>query len=93
MPQHAPPLPTNPRAFAVRLLLRYAYVLGDSPTIFMGMKTLAQTERLLKDADSRKDVALLCINDDLGNGSQVKANALLRWWFESRWPEKLPCEV
>ncbi|KAJ7841076.1 hypothetical protein B0H14DRAFT_2783647 [Mycena olivaceomarginata] len=93
LPQHAPPLPTNPRAFAVRLLLRYAYVLGDSPTIFMGMKTLAQTERLLKDADSRKDVALLCINDDLGNGSQVKANALLRWWFESRWPEKLPCEV
>ncbi|KAJ7719162.1 hypothetical protein B0H14DRAFT_3010219 [Mycena olivaceomarginata] len=85
LPQHAPPLPTNPRAFAVRLLLRYAYVLGDSPTIFMGMKTLAQTERLLKDADSRKDVALLCINDDLGNGSQVKANALLRWWFESRW--------
>ncbi|KAJ7708167.1 hypothetical protein B0H17DRAFT_1325114 [Mycena rosella] len=93
LPAHAPPLPRNPRAFVVRLLMRYAYVLGDSPTIFMGLKSPLQGERLLKAADQTKDVALICINDDLGNGDQTAANTMLRSWFQRRWPEKLECEL
>ncbi|KAJ6551951.1 hypothetical protein B0H19DRAFT_1297934 [Mycena capillaripes] len=93
LPWQAPPLPANPRAFAVRLLMRYAYVLGDSPTIFMGMKDKTQAARLLKNADSERETALLCINDDLGDGDQKAANTLLKNWFERRWPEKLGCEL
>ncbi|KAJ7474887.1 hypothetical protein FB451DRAFT_1397765 [Mycena latifolia] len=93
LPSRAPAVPQNPRSFAVRLLMRYAYVLGDSPTIFMGLKSVVQGERLLKSADKQKNVALLCINDDLRDGDQKAANELLHGWFERRWPEKLQCEL
>ncbi|KAJ7698256.1 hypothetical protein B0H17DRAFT_1196847 [Mycena rosella] len=92
LPPQAPPLPSNPRAFAVRLLMRYAYVLGDSPTVFIGLKSSTQGARLLKAADRQKDAALLCINDDLGNGDVKSADEVLHGWFERRWPEKLPSE-
>ncbi|KAJ7143844.1 hypothetical protein C8R44DRAFT_973671 [Mycena epipterygia] len=92
LPAKAPALPANPRAFALRLLMRYAYVLGDSPTIFMGLKSPLSAQRLLKNADAQADVALICINDDLRDGDQTAANALLRQWFEHRWPEPLECE-
>ncbi|KAJ7150486.1 hypothetical protein C8R43DRAFT_887396 [Mycena crocata] len=92
LPSTAPPLPPNPRAFAVHLLMRYAYVLGDSPTIFAGLTSTTQGARILKKTDQQKDVALLCINDDLGDGNQKAANDLLRQWFDRRWPEKLECE-
>ncbi|KAJ7087918.1 hypothetical protein B0H15DRAFT_780946 [Mycena belliarum] len=92
LPTRAPALPRNPRTFAVRLLMRYAYVLGDSPTIFMPLKSIMQGERGLKTADAQKSVALLCINDDLKDGDQKAANQMLKTWFQKRWPEKLQCE-
>jgi ABC-type antimicrobial peptide transport system ATPase subunit len=73
--------------------MRYAYVLGDSPTIFMGMKSTSQTARMLKSVDQQKEVALLCINDDLGNENQKPFNDMLRGWFQHRWPGKLGCEL
>ncbi|KAJ7064862.1 hypothetical protein C8F01DRAFT_777653 [Mycena amicta] len=95
LPLTAPPLPINPRAFAVRLLQRYAHVLGDSPTLFVGMRSAAGAERLLKGADGTPETALLCINDDLGNSETTlkSADAVLARWFKKRWPEKLRCEV
>ncbi|KAF7368693.1 hypothetical protein MVEN_00193800 [Mycena venus] len=93
LPEKAPPLPSNPRAFAVRLLMRYAYVLGDSSTIFMGMKSATQTDRLLKSTDKQKDVALLCLNDDIDVWAEKATSEVLRKWFEQKWPTKLGCEV
>lgn len=93
LPSEAPPLPQNPSVFAARLLMRYAYVLGDSPTIFMSLKSASQGETLLKNADAQKNVALMCINDDLGSGDPARADKLLRTWFQRRWPEKLRCEL
>jgi len=95
LPADPPPLPADPRGFAVRLLQRYAHVLGDSPTIFVGMRSVRGTERLLRDTDSKRDTALLCINDDLGNTEKVLRDAerVLRGWFERKWPEKLRCEI
>ncbi|KAJ7718425.1 hypothetical protein B0H16DRAFT_1700664 [Mycena metata] len=89
LPVVPPSLPRNPRAFAVRLLMRYAYVLGESTTLFMPMKSVRQAGRALRNADRRKNLALMCINDDLHNGDQTAADSLLRGWFESRWPERL----
>ncbi|KAJ6480345.1 hypothetical protein C8R45DRAFT_905884 [Mycena sanguinolenta] len=92
LPTEAPPLPRNLRAFAVRLLMRYAYVLGDSPTTFMGMKSVTQTDRMLASTDRQKDVALLCINDDLEYNTK-QAEEVLKKWFRQRWPNKLACEL
>ncbi|KAJ7187677.1 hypothetical protein GGX14DRAFT_610573 [Mycena pura] len=91
LPADPPPLPADPRAFAVRLLQRYAHVLGDSPTIFGGMRSVRGTERLLRDTDGKRDTALLCLNDDLGNTEKALRDTerVLRAWFERKWPEKL----
>ncbi|KAJ7438083.1 hypothetical protein B0H11DRAFT_2105600 [Mycena galericulata] len=93
LPSSAPPLPSNPRVFVARLLMRYAYTLGDSPTIFVGLKSVAQGERALKSAEMKKDNALLCLNDDLRDGDQSAMNRVLRTFFERRWPQKLECEL
>ncbi|KAJ7718436.1 hypothetical protein B0H16DRAFT_423071 [Mycena metata] len=93
LPVIPPSLPRNPRAFAVRLLMRYAYVLGESTTLFMPIKSVRQAGPALRNADRWKNLALMCINDDLHNGDQRAADNLLRDWFESRWPERLDCEL
>jgi hypothetical protein len=93
LPDTAPPLPRNPRAFAVRLLMRYAYVLGDTPTTFIGMKSAVQTERMLRTTDLKKSVALFCVNDDLAANGLRAADAVIHKWFQGRWPRPLACEV
>ncbi|KAJ6586004.1 hypothetical protein B0H19DRAFT_1250747 [Mycena capillaripes] len=92
MPAEAPPFPQNPRRFAVRLLMRYAYAIGESPMNFIGPTTAAQTATLLKGADRGSDV-LFGINDDWNDGEVAAADKVLLDWFRRRWPNKLQCEV
>ena len=73
--------------------MRYAYVLGDSPSIFLGLRSVSQGAQALKTADLKKNAALLCLNDELPDGDQRAANELLQGWFETRWPQKLQCEL
>ncbi|KAJ7646076.1 hypothetical protein DFH06DRAFT_1211076 [Mycena polygramma] len=87
-----PPFPQNPRAFAVRLLMRYAYAIGESPMNFIGPTTAIETSNLLRGADRRSDV-LFGINDDWKDGEVAAADKVLRDWFQRRWPNKLQCEV
>jgi hypothetical protein len=47
----------------------------------------------LERVDANPDIALLCINDDLPQASVKPAEAVLRSWFEHRWPDKLECEL
>ncbi|KAJ7467339.1 hypothetical protein B0H11DRAFT_2197312 [Mycena galericulata] len=64
MPVNPPPLPQNPRAFAVRLLMRYAYSIGNSPIRFIELKSATQAKKLL-DTTRWHDITMLGINDDL----------------------------
>lgn len=80
--------------FAVRLIHRYSYVLGESPNRFIQMSSARQGRGALQKADEQLDVALMCINDDLpedGEGPR-EADEVLATWFEKKWPEKLDCE-
>ncbi|KAJ7453047.1 hypothetical protein B0H11DRAFT_1741585 [Mycena galericulata] len=92
MPVNPSPLPQNPRAFAVRLLMRYAYAIGDSPMRFIQLKSAAQAKKSLN-ATRWQGITMLGINDDLKEGELVAADEMLRDWFERRWPDKLQCEV
>ncbi|KAJ7144500.1 hypothetical protein C8R44DRAFT_760014 [Mycena epipterygia] len=92
LPLSAPPLPANPRAFAVRLLQRYAYVIGDSPMDFIGLTSASTSGYKLRAAGDRKDLTMLCINDDMEEGEVERADQMLRGWFAKMWPEKLECE-
>ncbi|KAJ7473581.1 hypothetical protein B0H11DRAFT_1866506 [Mycena galericulata] len=92
MPVNAPPLPQNPRAFAVRLLMRYAYAIGDSPMRFIELKSATQAKGILN-TNRWQGTTMLGINDDLPERELVAADEILRDWFERRWPDKLQCEV
>ncbi|KAF7288869.1 hypothetical protein MIND_01402700 [Mycena indigotica] len=95
LPTTRPFFPSNPRAFAVRLIQRYAYVLGHSPAYFIGPKNSQQMDAQLRTADKLRYAGLLCINDDLGDDESdiTRAEAVLKAWFAMRWPERLECEI
>ncbi|KAJ7829474.1 hypothetical protein B0H14DRAFT_3465645 [Mycena olivaceomarginata] len=88
LPDTAPPLAQNLRPFAVRLLMRYAYVVGDMPTSFLDMKSAMQTERMLHTTDLKKTVALFCVNDDLQVSGLHAADAVLHKWFHAGGPNR-----
>ncbi|KAJ7807539.1 hypothetical protein B0H14DRAFT_2872431 [Mycena olivaceomarginata] len=93
LPSAAPPFPENPRKFALRLIYRYNYSLGTPLTKFIMMANSRQGRTELERVDANPDIALLCINDDLPQASVEPAEAVLRSWFEHRWPDKLECEL
>ncbi|CAK5274298.1 unnamed protein product [Mycena citricolor] len=95
LPNQMPRLPSNPRAFATRIIQRYAYVIGDSPTVFMSMKGVLGAQRILERVDRERKTALFCLNDDLSSNQKVlgDTDTLLRRWFDGRWPDKLHCET
>ncbi|KAF8198773.1 hypothetical protein K438DRAFT_1823675 [Mycena galopus ATCC 62051] len=97
LPLTPPPLPQNPRKFALRLIYRYSYALGVSLTKFIMLGTARQAQRELNQGvDKTPEIALLCINDDLPESSIASvfaANNVLHDWFEKRWPEKTEYEL
>ncbi|KAF9029780.1 hypothetical protein BDZ89DRAFT_1065066 [Hymenopellis radicata] len=95
LPSEAPPLPASPRAFAIRLFHRYAFAVGETPSRFFGLTSYRQGTRTLQQTTDQKDIALLCINDDLPENSPQlqRTDELLKDWFQNRWPEKLDREI
>lgn len=85
-----PAFPSNPRQFAIRLIHRYAYVLGDSPSRFVRLTSARQGEADLRAADRQANIALMCINDDLRDSPRMmeEADKALQAWFQKKWPEK-----
>ncbi|KIY66007.1 hypothetical protein CYLTODRAFT_423832 [Cylindrobasidium torrendii FP15055 ss-10] len=97
LPLDAPPLPRSPRAFAVRLIHRYSFVIGETSTRFFGVGSLGGAKWLLGEVDQGKDLVLVCVNDDLpddsGEDEFTLTDAFIREWQESRWPDKLDREI
>ncbi|KAF8199976.1 hypothetical protein K438DRAFT_1966314 [Mycena galopus ATCC 62051] len=93
MPSTPPPLPENPRGFAVRLIHRYAYAIADTPSEFFGVQTGDQAKWYLSWVHA--DTALLCVNDDLYDDAlnATQGDMQLRRWFQRKWPEKLAYEI
>ncbi|KAJ7475403.1 hypothetical protein B0H11DRAFT_2427857 [Mycena galericulata] len=92
MPATPPPLPENPRAFAVRLIHRYAYAIGETPSAFFGVQSADQGRAYFSWLQA--DVALLCVNDDLYDDALnvTRGDVMLRKWFQNKWPTPLSFE-
>ncbi|KAF9027189.1 hypothetical protein BDZ89DRAFT_1160874 [Hymenopellis radicata] len=85
LPSHAPP---HPRLLALKLLYRYSYAIGDTPARFLGLISYRQASLGLRHVTEDRDIALLCVNDDLervGEEEVRRVDGLLRGWFEGRW--------
>ncbi|KAF8191952.1 hypothetical protein K438DRAFT_1935213 [Mycena galopus ATCC 62051] len=99
LPATAPPLPPNPRKFALRLIYRYSYSLGISLTKFVMMRSARQTRSKslqLMRVDQMPQTSLLCMNDDLPEWAVGSVNAgktVLHEWLQQRWPEKMEWEL
>ncbi len=61
----AQPHPTNPRVFALKLFHRYSFALGESPSRFLSLISYRQASLGLRHVTEDRDLALLCLNDDL----------------------------
>ncbi|KAF8965598.1 hypothetical protein BDZ97DRAFT_1811431 [Flammula alnicola] len=91
------PYPSNnPRLFALRLIQRYSYVLGATPNRFFGATSASDTALRLKVIDTQdKDLAFLCINDDMSTTDPswlALMDTTLQSWMKGRWPHKLEFE-
>ena len=91
------PYPANPRAFALRLIQRYSYVLGATPNRFFGATSAYETSQRLRIIDVQDtDIALLCVNDDLSttdSRSIANLDNALQTWMKGRWPDRAPYEL
>ncbi|KAJ7020020.1 hypothetical protein C8F04DRAFT_1145945 [Mycena alexandri] len=92
MPSTAPPLPENPRAFALRLIHRYAYVIAETPSAFFGVETADQGRVYFSWLHA--DTALLCVNDDLYDDALnvTRGDNMMRQSFRTLWPDSLSYE-
>ncbi|TFY57965.1 hypothetical protein EVJ58_g6702 [Rhodofomes roseus] len=77
---------TNVRQWTLQLLHRYRYVLGSTPMMFERIVSGPQTSMTVRKIDATKDVALLCMNDDVSRPNQdAEVSRVLRMWFDRRW--------
>ncbi|KAJ6629461.1 hypothetical protein B0H10DRAFT_2208848 [Mycena sp. CBHHK59/15] len=92
IPASPPPLPANPRAFAVRLIQRYAYAIAETPAVFFGISSAEQGKLMFSRLPA--NLALLCVNDDLDDGALnvTQGDAMLQRWFQDKWLERLDYE-
>ncbi|GAA5947082.1 hypothetical protein JCM3765_002145 [Sporobolomyces pararoseus] len=87
------------RLDAAREILRYSYVLGDSKSKFLSMRTPRDTARVLKevmdaDFESNKNLTFLTLNDDFPNDHVSEmSQPILDDFFQSTWPNPSPYET
>ncbi|KAH9917959.1 uncharacterized protein B0H18DRAFT_883279 [Fomitopsis serialis] len=77
----------NVRAWTLRVLQRYRYVVGNTPAMFEMLLHTEQVKAMLQRVDETTDAALICINDDVEKGHEEYVAPLFKEWQEHRWPE------
>ena len=76
---------TRVRDFVLRLLARYRFTLGNSPSEFVFLQGVASAKKGVARLPVGSDIAFACMNDDIsGDGRQVAE--ILRQWQSGRWP-------
>ena len=89
------PYPSDPYHFSLRLIYRYSYVLGGTPSVFFGATGGASAKTHLTEVDRQDDTVLLCINDDLASIAPKEVKFLddvLKTWMDGRWPDRMGIE-
>ena len=77
----------NLRQWCIKLLSRYAYVMGDTPTQFSQIHSTQQLMTALNKLDSNRVISMACINDDQPDQGARGAKQAFSRWMQSRWWE------
>ncbi|THH02656.1 hypothetical protein EW026_g250 [Hermanssonia centrifuga] len=75
---------TNVRAWTLRLLQRYRFVVAYTPYAFVMLETVDNAQGALGWIDSYTDASMLCINDDVKEDEE-EVTDIFRSWQERRW--------
>ncbi|SPC66684.1 uncharacterized protein UHOD_02171 [Ustilago sp. UG-2017b] len=87
------------RTWCTRLIQRYQYVLGSTPSTFYKVEYASrlpgQLEAVDKTLDTKKPTTYVCLNDDIKESEEgtKNVNQIMKDWFASHWLKKLPGEL
>ncbi|GAA5857101.1 hypothetical protein JCM8547_007959 [Rhodosporidiobolus lusitaniae] len=97
-PSSSPPTCPFARSLAIRRILRYSYILGDSTSRFIGMQNGRVMEiafKKIKDRQGRGEQlpTFLTLNDDFkSDTASASAQPILEKFFNEQWPDPSPYE-
>ncbi|SPO22909.1 uncharacterized protein UTRI_01587 [Ustilago trichophora] len=87
------------RTWCTRLIQRYQYVLGSTPSTFYKVEYASrlpkQLEAVDKTLNTTEPTTFVCLNDDMkeSNEGTRKLNGIMQDWFSNHWSQKLPGEL
>ncbi|CCO28096.1 3-O-alpha-D-mannopyranosyl-alpha-D-mannopyranose xylosylphosphotransferase OS=Cryptococcus gattii serotype B (strain WM276 / ATCC MYA-4071) GN=XPT1 PE=3 SV=1 [Rhizoctonia solani AG-1 IB] len=81
------------RLWTAKMLQRYRFVIGDTPSVFAMVKSASDAEVTFKSIKADPSIALLCLNDDIRGGEAEAADKSLRHEQEKRWPHAAAWEI
>ncbi|KDN51800.1 hypothetical protein RSAG8_00348, partial [Rhizoctonia solani AG-8 WAC10335] len=84
---------TGLRFWTAKMLQRYRFVIGDTPSIFAMVTSVISAETPFKQMRDDPSVALLCLNDDIYGSEAEVADKTLRREQDQRWPHPAAWEV
>lgn len=84
---------TNVREWTLRVMERYRFVIGQTPTRFDMVMSAATAQQLVKAIDQDTVSALICLNDNIYSLYGVeRVDKILHDWQERRWPHRASWE-
>ncbi|CAE6424205.1 unnamed protein product [Rhizoctonia solani] len=84
---------TDIRVWVAKMLQRYRFVIGDTPSVFAMVKSASDAEMAFNSMKTDPSIALLCLNDDIRGGEAEATDKALRREQEKRWPHAAAWEV
>lgn len=87
------------RTWCTRLIQRYIYTLGATPSTFYKVEYASRLPGQLKAVDdtltTREPTTFVCLNDDIKESEQgtERLTSILQGWFQGHWSAKLPGEI
>ncbi|TKY86618.1 hypothetical protein EX895_004257 [Sporisorium graminicola] len=99
LPPHPQGKQISLRTWCTRLIQRYQYVLGSTPSTFYKVEYASRLPGQLKAVDdtlaTAEPTTYVCLNDDIKEGAEGtrKLNGIMHEWFASHWSARIPGEI
>lgn len=99
LPSHPHAVELSLRTWCTRLIQRYQYILGSTPSTFYKVEYASRLPDQLKAVDNTltttTPTTFVCLNDDIKESASATqtVNAIMQKWFTAHWPSQLSGEI